>query len=428
MRVAAVLCLIVTTSLVAGAQTVPFTAGHIVFTDTSPPSINVYDPIAGTVTLLSNAPSLISPGGVVATDAGDIAFTDFTARTVNRIDPLGTITVIGATPLFNNVVRLDQDYNGNFVVAAYATNSSGGMPGGSPSQIMTVDAGGVQTPIAILAGNPFGVITAPRGGTTPAGDYITCMPLVGDVVKIDPAGNQTVLASGVFGPQVPALFPNGDVAVTLQFTDEVIRIPRNGGTPTTFVPAGAGQGNIKDIFADGQGGFYMTEAGGAMGSRLMHVDPAGTVTQVLGNSSFGVLQGACLVPHLRAPVSVGTGPMAGIFGLSIEFPAYPNMGYTTVGSASVFPGIEFPGADDRAISVNPDSIFFGTFGTGAPGFTTGWSGTLDGSGRASLLIDLSIFPPGAFSGSRIYLQVGVIDPTALTNVAKLSELAPLVFN
>lgn len=422
MRPLAVLCLL---AAFAFAQGLAFPGGTIVITDSMPPSVWMYDPVAGgSPTLLNNAASILSPGGIVATDQGDCVFTDFQARSISRVDATGTLTPITATPLFNNLTRLDFDHNGNFIVTGNATNSSGGMPGGSPSQVMIVDPTGAQTVIAILTGNPFGVAVHPKGGLTPGGDYIVCIPLIGDVLSIDTAGTMTPLASGVFGPLSPALFPNGDIAVTLSFTDEIIRIPRNGGAPSMFVAAGAGLGNVKDLFADGEGGFYVTEAGGTTGSRLMHVDPVGTVTTILGNSQFGVLQSACMVPHLNAPASPNTGA---VLGLQIDFPAHANAGYTTVASVSLHPGIQFPGSDNRSIPINPDAFFLQTFGVGVPGIATGWSGALDGAGRASLLLDLSIFPPGAFSGSRVWLQVGVIDPTAPSNIASLSEVATLAF-
>jgi len=384
----------------------------------------MYDPQTGTTTVLNSASTLIWPTGIVVTRDRDVVFADFNGLTLTRVDVLGNSAAAGLVT--NTPNRIAQDHNGEFIVAGYATGSWGGTPGGSPSSILRVDAAGAWTYVATLIGNPFTVIVEPTG-TFGFGDYVLTLPLQGELQRIDNAGTVTTIASGLSTPTGVANFPNGDYAVVLSSTDSIVRIPRNGGVPTTWVPAGV-LGNIKDILPDGEGGFYVTEAGGMLGSRLMHVDPTGAATLVLGNSTFGILQCAAIAPHLTGPPNPGTGATQGLFGLAVSFPQHANTPYTTVISESIFPGITFGGGDPRGTPLNPTPLFLQSLGVGVPPFTTNWVGTLDGSGNAAILMDLTPLPVGAFAGSRVYIQVGVLDFMAPTGISKMSNVVTLAFN
>lgn len=401
------------------AQTAPVRGGHLVFTDSNPPSVSVYDLATQTVSVVTPAMNgLTVPSGCFVTDQRDIVFGDFIGVGIHRVDILGTQTTL-APGLLNNPIRITQDYNGDFIFTGNAWAYA-------PSSLMRVDGAGNVTTVAVLAGNPFDVIRDPSGISN-SGDFIVTAPLLGEVMRIDGAGMISVLATGLPGPLGIDRFANGDFAVAMQFTDEILRIPRNGGTPTVFVASGTGLGNVKDVISDHNGGFYITEAGGALGSRIMHVDAAGTITQVLGNSAFGLLQAACLSPTLIAPTNVNTGPTAGLFGVQVDIPADANLPYMAFMSGSAYPGIQFPGADPRGSVLNPDPLFLGTFGVGAPGITTGWIGSLDGSGSAVILIDLTPYPVGLFSGGRVHLQVATLDMLAPTGISNLSSPSTLAF-
>ena len=403
----------------------PIPGGAVVWTDTAPNSANMYDPATGLTTVLDASPTLIWPSGILVTRQRDVVFADFNGLTLTRVDVLGNVSAAGLVT--NTPNRIAQDHNGDFIVAGYATGSWGGTGGGSPSSLLRVDSTGAWTYIATLAGNPISVMVEPTG-TYGFGDYVVTLPLQGELQRIDSGGLITSIASGISGgPVGVANFPNGDYAVALSSFDSIVRIPRNGGALTTWVPAGV-LGNIKDLLPDGEGGFYVTEAGGSMGSRLMHVDPVGAVTQVLGNSAFGILQAAAIAPNfIPPPTNPGTG-LAGLFGLAIAMPQSPNAQYLACASDSVFPGLGLSAGDPRRSPLNPTPFFLQSFGIGFPGITANWGGTLDGSGNGAVLMNLTPFPAGAFANIRVYLQVALIDPTAPSNVARLSDPLTLLFN
>lgn len=425
MRRSVVLLLVAVASVSVFAQPpLPIPGGAVVWTDTAPPSANMFDPATGMTTVLDASPSLIWPSGILVTRQRDVVFADFNGLTLTRVDALGTATPAGIVT--NTPNRIAQDHNGEFIIAAYATGSWGGTGGGSPSSILRVDATGGWTYVATLTGNPFSVMVEPTG-TFGFGDYVCTLPLQGELLRIDSAGAITQIATGIVGgPVGVANFPNGDYAVALSSSDSIIRIPRNGGASTVWVPQGM-LGNIKDLLPDGEGGFYVTEAGGTLGSRLMHVDAGGAVTQTLGNSAFGVLQAAAIAPHFIAPLNPGTG-LNGLFGLTIAYPQLPNAPYITFVSDSVFPGIGLAAGDPRSSPLNATPLFLQSFGVGFPGITTNWTGNLDGSGNAAVLLDLTPFPAGAFANLRVHMQVALIDPTAPSSVARLSDVATMIFN
>lgn len=415
MRRVAVLFLLAAAT--ASAQPLlPVPGGNIILTDSSPPMVSMYDPITGSIAVLTADPLLVIPAGCVVTDQRDVVFSDWIGISIHRVDALGNLTTL-ATGLLNQPTRLTQDHNGDIVYTGNAW-------GYAPSSLLRLDSLGAITTIAVLPGNPFDV-KLEGAGPLPSGDFLVTLPLQGQLIRVDGAGGITTLASGLAGPIGVATFPNGDYAVALSSTDDIVRIPRGGGTPTIWVPSSQ-LGNIKDLVADGEGGFLVTEAGGTTGSRLMKVDAGGNVTQVLGNAAFGFFQGASYSPHLTAPIAPGTG-LNGLFGLAIDFPANPNMAYTTAVSGSLFPGITFFGGDPRATPLNPDPLFVQSFGVGFPGITAGWLGTLDGSGQGVVTLNLTPFPAGAFAGIRVHLQVGVIDPTAPTSIGALSNVETLLF-
>ena len=346
----------------------------------------------------------------------DAIFSDFTGVSIYRIDLLGNMSTV-VSGILNNPVRVIEDYNGDIVYTGNALIYA-------PSSVLRIDATGAPTTIAVLIGNPFGICLDPTG-VFPSGDYVVTLPLQGELQRIDAAGAITTVTTGLAFPTSVQFFPNGDYAVIVASTDDILRIPRNGGAPTVFVP-GSMLGNAKDLIADGSGGFYVVEAGGALGNRLMHVDAGGTVSTVLGNAAFtGLFQGAALADTAIRPPTAGTG-LSGLWGIALNFPAHANMSYTTAVSDTLFPGISF-GSDPRGTPLNPTPLFQQSFGIGFPGITTNWGGLLDGAGSGAITFDLTPFPMGAFSGVRVHFHVGVVDPLAPTSLATLSNVCTIVF-
>lgn len=420
MRRTAVAVLLLAATLCAQAPPpIPVPGGYVVITESNPASVSMMDPATLSSTPLTNmttAAGLISPSGVCVSRNRDVIFADFTGVSIYRIDALGTMTTIG-TGLLNNPVRVIEDHNGDIVYSGNALIYA-------PSSLMRIDTLGLVTTIAVLSGNPFGVLLEPNSAF-PTGNYLVTLPLQGDLLRVDAAGGITTLATGLVFPTSVALFPNGDIAVAEAGTDNILRVPNSGGTPTVWVP-GSMLGNIKDLAADGSGGFYISEAGGLTGSRLMHVDAAGNVNQILGNAGFtGLFQAANVADNMIAPAVAGTA-LNGLWGITLDFPANPSAIYETFLSDSIYPGLTFPAPDARGTPLNFSPLFFQSLGQGFPGITAGWSGALSGSGGGAVTFNLTPFPAGALAGSRVHFQVALIDPMAMTNIARMSNLCTII--
>ncbi|MEE2713877.1 MAG: hypothetical protein VX913_13995 [Planctomycetota bacterium] len=406
---------------VSAQPLLPIPGGSLVFTESNPPAVNLFDPLTLSVTPLTtptSAASLVVPSGICVSTNRDIIFGDFTGVSIYRIDALGTMTTL-STGLLNNVVRLIEDYNGDIIYTGNALIYA-------PSSVMRLDTLGLVTTVAVLVGNPFAIVLEPTGNF-PTGDYVITLPLQGELQRVDPAGGITTLATGMSFPTGVAHFPNGDYAVAAAGTDDLLRVPAGGGTPTVWVP-GSSFGNIKDVVADGQGGFYVSEAGGLTGNRLQHVDAGGNVSLLAGNGAFSglYLQCANVAGTVIAPAVAGTG-LNGLWGLTLDFPGNPGGQYQTFMSGTVYPGISF-GADPRGTPLNfNDPLFQQSFGVGFPGITAGWIGGLSGSGSGAVTMNLTPFPSNSFAGIRLHFQVAILDPMAQSSLARISNLCTLVF-
>lgn len=401
MRTAAVL---LTLAVAALAQpTIP--GGHLVYTQTNPPTVAMYDPGTGMSTTLSTSAMFNATTGCIVSDQGEAVVCDTLGFALYRVDVLGTVTPV-VTALVNTPLRIIKDHFGDFIVTGGAWQGSGG-------QLMRITTGGTVSNITGLSG-PYGICLHPSG------DYMVTLFLSGDLVRVSPGGIVTTVATGLGQPLGVAMFPNGDYAVASGSPDQIWRVPAGGGAPTVWT-ASPPLGQVKGVTADGQGGFYVTEAGGATGSRVMHIAPDGTtVTPVLGNAAFsGFAENVAVSPTLVGPYGPTTGP-TGTFGLAIDFAQHPNTPYLCFMASSVFPGIAFPG-DPRGTPLNPDPLFLLSFGVGYPPFTQGWSGNLDGGGSAAVTVDLTPLPAGAFANSLVHFQVALLDPMAPTGLLQLSN-------
>ena len=424
MRRTAVAIILLATTICA-QPLLPVPGGSLVYTESNPASVNLFDPGTLTTTPLTTATTaatLIAPSGCCVSATRDVIFADFTGVSIYRIDVLGNMTTM-ATGLLNNVNRVIEDYNGDVVYSGNAFLYA-------PSSVMRLDTLGLVTTIAVLTGNPLGIMLEPNGNF-PTGNYVVTLPLQGELQRVDSAGGVTVLATGLSFPTGVSRFPNGDYAVAAAGTDSIMRVPANGGTPTTFVP-GSALGNIKDVVADGQGGFYVSEAGGLTGNRLQHVDAGGNVSLIAGNGTFSgqYLQSMNVAASVIALPGAGAAPN-GLGSLTLDFPAYPGEAYQTFISDALHPGISFGAADPRGTPLNPGPLFQQSFGIGFPGITAGWVGNLSGSGGGAVTLNLSPtiknFLRNTPAGIRVHFQVAIINPMSPSSVARISNLCTVIF-
>ena len=407
---------------VSAQPLLPVPGGSLVYTESNPASVNLFDPGTLTTTPLTTATTaatLIAPSGCCVSATRDVIFADFTGVSIYRIDVLGNMTTM-ATGLLNNVNRVIEDYNGDVVYTGNALIYA-------PSSVMRLDTLGLVTTIAVLTGNPLGIMLEPNGNF-PTGNYVVTLPLQGELQRVDPAGGVTVLATGLSFPTGVSRFPNGDYAVAAAGTDAIMRVPASGGTPTTWVP-GSALGNIKDVLADGEGGCYVSEAGGLTGNRLQHVDAGGNVSLIAGNGAFTglYLQNAAVAASVIAPPIAGTG-LNGLWGLTLDFPLYPSGVYQTFMSGTIHPGLAFPGGDPRGTPLNfNDPLFQQSLGVGFPGITAGWVGGLSGSGGGAVTMNLTPYPTSSFAGVRLHFQVAILNPASHNSLARISNLCTVVF-
>ena len=157
----------------------PVPGGSIILTDSSPPTVSMYDPVTGSTAVLTNASTLVIPAGCVVTYQRDVVFTDWIGISIYRVDVLGNLTTV-ATGLLNQPTRVAQDHNGDIIYTGNAW-------GYAPASLMRIDSIGSITTIAVLAGNPFDV-KVEKTGALPSGDFLVTLPLLGGELALEDGG------------------------------------------------------------------------------------------------------------------------------------------------------------------------------------------------------------------------------------------------
>jgi hypothetical protein len=99
------------------------------------------------------------------------------------------------------------------------------------------------------------------------------------------------------------------------------------------------------------------------------------------------------------------------YPLSFSFPGSPGRPYLAVLSTGLRPGITLP--DGRTIQIDVTSPIFALSLGGLPGITTGFAGTLDGSGRASATVRVLAGLP---AGTRFFATAVALNPTSPSGV------------
>lgn len=383
--------------------------GDLVTANYSPAVVYRVTPSGAVSPLLAGAPA-VGPSGVAVLRSRDVLVADFLADALIRIDAAGNASVVASR--VGGPLRVAEDRDGTWLVTAGTTRA-----------LVRVTSNGVVTPIASGAPlvRPFDVAVDPGAG------YLVVDDLGAGLYSVTPAGLVTPIHVGLpFRlPQGVALFADGDYAVFDGLTDSLFRVDRATGAVTTFVTNAALGGNPCGIVEDFEGGCFVSQSG-AGGSRIVHVDGAGSVVPVASGAPFTNLEDIARVPILRGPNGLSTGPGAP-YTVDLDDPTAPNLLYSIALSASVAPGWGLPAGDPRSLTINPDALFFATILSDVPPLLVGWFALTDATGRANATFDLRTLPPGVLSGVRLFAQALEFDASAQNGIHALTNVLPFDF-
>ncbi|MBN2492085.1 MAG: hypothetical protein JXQ29_14655 [Planctomycetes bacterium] len=174
---------------------------------------------------------------------------------------------------------------------------------------------------------------------------------------------------------------------------------RAQGTPlTTLEPIFAAVSVVQDPVT---GDFIA----GSQDRRLARIARDGTVVRIWSALTAGVFTGL-YVWGSRPLAGAGPATPGSTYTVRLRFPGSPGRPYAAAASlGGIHPGIALP---HGVIPIAPDVLFFLTLGRDLPGLTTGFAGTLDRLGRASLSIQLPFTLPRS---TLLTIGAAAVNPT-----------------
>jgi len=364
---------------------------------------------------------------------------------VLRLQPLtGVVTTLSviSQPAFGNWVTMDQD-NAGIVLATVVRVIIPNSPP-QPSPLIRWPRPGGQQTIAtlptVLQSHDLDADGTWLCALGDANTHITAR----SVLRVDPATGAmtTLVTNGAARGTFNALCVDGDTGDVLigLYDDQVgggalLRMARGTNAITTvagglgriysidFEPATGScvvsRTNPVELLRVTPGGLVTTVASGLIVNALKVHDESGNLV-VAGGADVSILTSGGTVVGTRTITGFsftgieidgsrkvsGSGVLAGgqVYAVRFSFPLSPCATYVAALSGSLRPGI--PLADGRTIHLAIDPLFLLSLG-GLPGFTTGFSGTLDASGGA----DGAILPPPGFpAGIRLYVSAVALNP------------------
>jgi len=178
-------------------------------------------------------------------------------------------------------------------------------------------------------------------------------------------------------------------------------------TVTTFTP---GTGYVKAIAVFGDGTVAIGENRVAP---ILHLDGQGKILGTIYNGPS--VNNSCMVVEDEHNLwGLNTPSPGGNLNVSVRFANHPGKPYVAAVSLSSRPGIP---VDSRTIPVNPDALFAAGFQL--PQIFVNFVGLLDAGGRATPYI---VIPKqAALRGIRLFLAAVVIDPSAPSSIAQISQ-------
>jgi len=368
------------------AQPVP---GDWILTDSYPASVHYGTPFSGQLVTLNNvATQGYCTYGRMAGDNSSmyVLFDNQSSAFLLRFNRLGGFTTLFAFPL-NEVVRgIELDVDGTLVMNTSSFARMDPLQPLSPTQIAATSPFGWDVTIEQDTGNylipsvPNGFNSALLYVTREERTVHTLATGLGlmQAVDFEPRTGASLVAG------YPALYrvrPDGNVTTVSTFPtyQSALRVDPLTGE----ILVGGIDRNV----------FTMARLSPS-GQVLQSAQYPALLTGSLGVETYGS----------RKLSSRGVFNNGGTVTLSFSFPQSPGAPYVAALSFALRPGIPIGGG--RVLNLRPDELFQISFG-GLAGFTTGFSGGLDGIGGATGTITL---PAGFPTGIRFFVSAVALNP------------------
>jgi hypothetical protein len=317
-------------------------------------------------------------------------------------------TLHAGAPL-RDVLAVRPFHTGDYLVAEGLANSS--------VQLVRADGSG---PTALLAPGADRIEALAEDlltGHVLVGVYSSASP---SLVRLDPRTGQVTALDATPRLVTALVQDHRDGAVYYGTTDDAILRWHPGTGVSTFVAAGHPAGvQARSLAFDRAAGDGILVAGGTQ--RLVRLDfaPGGAPVVVAVHGDLPPWPLAVMDVMFRHERNVASRRLAAgnRWGFDLSFPGEAGRGYVLAFSATGFaPGIAI---GSLTLPLVPDGAFAASVsGSLGPVLQHG-SGTLDGAGRASATLDLSVFGP--LPGVRLWAAAGTLDPTAPAGVRTISK-------
>jgi hypothetical protein len=378
----------------------------------------------------------------------------FNSKVLYAVSPTGVVTPLHAFPLLLHPETLVHHVDNRSLVLNYT----------NPFAVVTFDPTTLQATSVLHAGPPLRDILSLRPYHT--GDYLAAEGLSSSsiqLVRADGSGTSTVFGPGTerieavdqdlftgkvlagmstnTGPSLIRIDPMTGNFVTLdpnpRQVTSLVQDHRDGavyyGTRenaifrwhpavgvTPFLPAGPPAGSDPtSLTFDRDVGNGILVVGNT--HRIVRIDfaPGGTPVVVAVHDQLPPAPVAAMdlaFRHGRNLSSRRLGP-GNRWSFGLSFPGEPGNGYVLAFSLTGFtPGLPI---GSRAVPLVPDAVFVASITGGLVGLLQNGIGVLDGGGRATAALDLSVF--GSLAGLKLWAAVATLDPTAPAGIRTLSK-------
>ncbi len=213
-------------------------------------------------------------------------------------------------------------------------------------------------------------------------------------------GAQTVIATGIGSLSGVDFEPRTGSFIVSRWENPAFLRVSPAGAVTAVTGSSEYSVNANAVKVDDEtGNLFVCTSGGYPYGRLGLLSPTGAV---LRSFSYLTINPTGLEIYGSRKVSGSGSTTAGsTYTIRFAFPSSPGAPYLAALSLSgLRPGFLLP--DGRRINLDSnDPLVYATLGTDIPGVTTGFSGTLDGTGRWTATI---LVPPGTPPNVRVFVS------------------------
>jgi sugar lactone lactonase YvrE len=231
------------------------TDGNLYVTDRFTGSVARVAPDGVVTNVVTDGTVLRTPQGITLGPDGNFYIANSGAANVIRMTPAGALSVYGTG--LNGPTDLSFDSQGALFVSNATDNTVARIPPGG---------GAAQTFARTLVTSPQGMAYDAAGNLFVTG--------FGQLVKLDPSDNATVLSTSISSGRGVAVGPSGDVYVANGGPGTITRTV--GGTTTTFASGFTSTGGL--VF--GPGGLLYAPDGASQVNRIYSLDANGTKSVV----------------------------------------------------------------------------------------------------------------------------------------------------